>query len=216
MTWAPLPQPRHRWYAAVYDPLLAASGAKYMEPLRASVVGGASGRVLELGCGTGANFAHYDWSKVDSLVATEPDPFMLRRAQTKLGSVAIEPAIRAKVSLLPSPAESLPFDAAAFDCIVSTLVFCSVSDLPRSVAEVYRVLAPGGSLRFVEHVASTGFEAKVQRVIQPIYGWTAAECQLNRHTEDALRTAGFEVQVDSRPRLGPLFPCALGVATKPR
>jgi SAM-dependent methyltransferase len=216
MTSAPLPQPRHRWYAALYDPMLARMGEKHMGPLRTAVVGGAAGKVLELGSGTGANFAFYDWAKVESLIATEPDPFMLQRASAKIGSVATDPTVRAKVSVMPAPAESLPFDDASFDCIVSTLVFCTVGDPARSISEAYRVLKPGGTFRFIEHIASTGFEATLQRDIQPVYGWTAAGCNLNRYTEDTLRSAGFEVRVASRPRLGPLFPCALGVATKPR
>jgi len=210
---APRPQPRHRWYAAIYDPLISKSGEKKLAPIRRFVAGGASGRVLELGCGTGANLAFYDWQKVEALVATDPDPFMLQRAEAKVA--ALDPAVRAKVTLREVPAESLPFEDASFDCIVATLVFCTVADLDRSLAEAYRVLEPGGSLRLAEHVASAGFEARVQRLVQPIYGWIAADCHLNRHTEDAVRAAGFDLEVKDRTSLGPLYPSFVGVATKP-
>ncbi|HLF08753.1 MAG TPA: class I SAM-dependent methyltransferase [Dehalococcoidia bacterium] len=212
MTSAPPPAPRHRWYAAVYDAVISKGGEKKLAPIRAQVAGGASGQVLEVGCGTGANFAFYDWPKVDALVATEPDPFMLARAEAKLR--ALEPAVRSKVRLLEAPAEALPFEDASFDCLVATLVYCTVSDLNRSLAEAHRVLKPGGTLRLAEHVASTGFEASVQRVIQPVYGWFAAGCSLNRHTEDALRSAGFKLDVTQRTSLGPLYPAFVGVATK--
>jgi ubiquinone/menaquinone biosynthesis C-methylase UbiE len=177
------------------------------------VAGGAAGRVLEVGCGTGANLAFYDWQKVEALVATEPDPFMLQRTEAKLA--ALNPAVRAKVMLREAPAESLPFEDASFDCIVSTLVFCTVADPARSFAEAYRLLKPGGTLRLVEHVASSGLEARVQRLVQPVYGWLAAGCQLNRHTESAVQAAGFELVVEARISLGPLVPAFIGVATRP-
>jgi SAM-dependent methyltransferase len=213
MTPAPLPQPRHRWYAAVYDSILSRGSEKKLAPIRKEVAGGAAGRVLEVGCGTGANFAFYDWSKVESLVATEPDPFMISRAYAKLA--LLDDATRARVSLQQAPAEALPFEDSSFDCIVATLVYCTVSDLARSLAEAHRVLRPGGTLRLAEHVASTGFEAGVQGLIQPVYGWLAAGCHLNRHTEDAVRAAGFTLDVTQLTRLGPLYPTVIGVATKP-
>jgi ubiquinone/menaquinone biosynthesis C-methylase UbiE len=122
--------------------------------------------------------------------------------------------MRAKVTLREVPAESLPFEDARFDCVVATLVFCTVADLDRSLAEAYRVLKPGGTMRLAEHVGSAGFEARVQRLVQPVYGWLAAGCQLNRHTEDAVRAAGFELEVEDRTTLGPLYPTFVGVATK--
>jgi ubiquinone/menaquinone biosynthesis C-methylase UbiE len=208
-----LPQPRHRWYAAVYDPILSKGGRRKLEPLRAEVAGGASGRVLEVGCGTGANFPFYDWAKVESLEATEPDPHMLSRAYPKLAD--FDDATRAKVTIRQAPAEALPFADAGFDCVVATLVYCTVKDLDQALKEALRVLKPGGTLRLLEHVASTGFEAVVQRAIQPVYGWTAAGCDLNRHTEDAVRAAGFKLEVPQRTRLGPLYPAFVGIATKP-
>jgi SAM-dependent methyltransferase len=213
MSSAALPRPRHRWYAAIYDPLISKSGEKKLAPIRRFVAGGASGRVLELGCGTGANLAFYDWPKIEALVATEPDPFMLQRAEAKLA--ALDPAVSAKVTLREVPAEALPFEEASFDCIVATLVFCTVADPARSLAEAYRVLKPGGTMRLAEHVASSGFEARVQRLVQPVYGWVAAGCQLDRHTEDAVRAAGFELVVEDRSSLGPLIPTFVGAATKP-
>src|SRR6266511_3464982 len=110
MSSAQLPQPRHRWYAAVYDPLISKSGEKKLAPIRRFVAGKANGRVLELGCGTGANLAYYDWPKIEALVATEHDPVILQRAEGKVAR--LEPAVRAKVTLHEVPSGWLPFEEA--------------------------------------------------------------------------------------------------------
>ena len=72
----------HRWFAATYD-LLMRPGDSVLAPVRQFVAGGASGLVLEVGCGTGANLPYYDWERIESLDATEPDPFMLQRARRR-------------------------------------------------------------------------------------------------------------------------------------
>ncbi|HEY4684460.1 MAG TPA: class I SAM-dependent methyltransferase [Dehalococcoidia bacterium] len=208
---AAAPRPRHRWFAAMYD-VMEKAGEKRMRPLRQRIVGRAAGRVLEVGCGTGANLAFYDWSKVDSLDATEPDVYMLRRAEAKLAALPAE--TRAKVRLQEAPAEALPFGDSEFDTAVATLVFCTVADPGRALAEVRRVLKPGGTLYLLEHVAAEGRAGGVQRFVQPVYGWLAAGCQLSRRTEDAVRAAGFDLAVEERTSFGPLWPALLGVATK--
>ena len=128
--------------------------------------------------------------------------------------VAALPAeVRARVHLSDAPAEVLPFEDATFDCAVVTLVLCSVEDLPRSLSELRRVLKPDGELRLIEHIAADRAWGKVQRVIQPVYGWMSGECRLHRHTEAALRDAGFDVNVMERMKLGvPIFPAFAGTA----
>jgi ubiquinone/menaquinone biosynthesis C-methylase UbiE len=181
-----------------------------MAPYRRFVAGKAMGRVLEIGAGTGANIGFYDWNRVESLDLTEPDPFMLQHAGPKLD--ALPDGVRNKIRLREAPAEALPFDDAAFDCIVATLVFCSVSDLDASLREARRVLKPAGELRLVEHVAASGVWGRVQRLVQPAYGWLAGGCNLSRPTEAALRAAGFELQVNERLKLAPMIPAFTGVA----
>ena len=200
---------RHRWFAAAYE-LMSRVEGKQMRSYRQRVAGGATGRVLELGCGTGLNFEHYDWSRVEIIEATEPDPYMLRRAQARRD--ALPEAVKAKIKLTSAAAERLPFPDESFDSAVVTLVLCTVTDTRRSLAELRRVLKQAGEVRLIEHVRAPGFKGRLQRVIQPLYGWTAAGCQLHRDTERNLVVAGFGLEVIDRPDLGPLWPAFVGIA----
>jgi ubiquinone/menaquinone biosynthesis C-methylase UbiE len=206
-----LPRPRHRWFAALYDKFDRVSESRTRE-LRPRLLRGLSGRVLELGCGTGKNFEYYDWATIDSLDATEPDPFMLRYARQK--HALMDGLARAKVTLTEAPAESLPFEDESFDVVVSCLVLCTVVDPAQSLSEARRVLKNGGELRLLEHVAAEGRWRKVQDAIQPVYGWLSAGCRLDRRTEDLVQAAGFELDIWERPRFSRLHPAIMGVARK--
>jgi ubiquinone/menaquinone biosynthesis C-methylase UbiE len=197
----------------MYD-RMAKTDEKRMGPIRDTVAGGATGRVIEIGCGTGLNFAHYDWSQVERLDATEPDVYMLRRAQARAAALSTE--AQSRLTLHEAPAESLPFPDASFDCAVATLVLCTVRDQQQTLVELLRVLRPGGQLRLVEHVLADGFTAKVQKTLQPVYGWMMAGCHMTRDTASAIREAGFELEITGpRESFGPLWPGFIGVATKP-
>lgn len=202
----------HRWFAAWYDRALCFEGST-MRELRRLATAEVSGRVLELGCGTGLNLDYYDWRRVERLDATEPDPYMLTRARTRTAGMPLQ--VGERVSLHEVPAESLPFADATFDAAVCTLVLCTVQDPPQALRETLRVLKPGASLHLVEHVRGRGLTAGTQKVLQPAWGWCAAGCHLDRDTETALREAGFAVEVRSRFRLGPVLPGIHAVATKP-
>lgn len=199
----------HRWYAALYD-RLARPQDERLTALRRTVAGGAAGRVLEVGCGTGLNFAHYDWSRVRNLEAAEPDPHMRLRAETRLRSLPA--AQRERVRLTGARAESLPFPDQSFDNVVCTLVLCSVQDLEQSIRELRRVITASGELRLLEHVRANGFAAGVQQAVQPVYGWFSAGCRLNRDTKSALVAGGFEVEVLQWTAFGPLLPAFVAVA----
>ena len=205
------PQPRHRWFAALYDRMDRSSDRR-MQALRRRLLGGVSGRVLEIGCGTGNSFEHYDWSQIASVDATEPDPFMLQRAREK--AARLGGAVGAKLTLTEAPAEALPFPEAAFDFVISSLVLCSVADPARALAEIRRVLKPGGELRLLEHVAAEGAWRTVQGAIQAPYGWLSAGCRLDRRTEEAVRDTGFALEVWERVSFSPLHPAVLGVGRK--
>src|SRR5512142_1019590 len=111
---------------------------------RDELVAGLSGRVIEVGAGTGSNFAHYP-ATVEQLVAVEPEPHLRRQAR------AAAARARIPIEVLDGVADRLPADDASFDAAVVSLVLCSVPDQTSALAELYRVLRPGGDLRFYEH-----------------------------------------------------------------
>jgi len=157
-----------------------------LRALRESLLADASGRVLEIGGGTGANLRYYA-DGIESLVVTEPEPAMLRRLQRK----AREEAPLAKV--LRAQAEDLPFDDDSFDTVVSTLVLCGVDDQARALREARRVLRPGGRLLFLEHVRAD--DPDLAR-FQDRVNWLnrlVVDCDCNRATLASIEAEGFTV-----------------------
>ena len=204
MTDSTTPDPGHRWFAAVYD-LMMKPGEKRVGKLRHQLLADLRGDVLEIGAGTGANFEHYPQGV--RVVALEPDPHMLKRAQKRLLELG-----RTDIDVRLAPAEQLPVDAAAFDAVVSTLVLCTVRDQPRALAEIRRVLRPGGEFRFLEHVRGEAFLGRVQDLMQPAWGWFSAGCNVNRRTEPAIRAAGFEIATVEHRKMAPWMPAIVGIA----
>jgi len=201
--------PGHRLFAATYDFLTGPGEQRLLGPVRAEVVRPAIGRVLEVGVGTGANFPYYQPGVVSELFATDPDPFMLKRAERKAGKLALP------INFRLSPAEDLPFPSEAFDTVVVTLVLCSVEDPARALAEIRRVLRPGGILRFIEHVrAEDGFTARFQDVLTPAWRQMVGGCRLNRQTHRDIEAAGFTIEKfrEHRLRGTPLHKLIVGVA----
>lgn len=198
----------HPVFAALYDRFMAA-GEWRVARHRPWVVGEARGRVLEVGAGTGASFPHY--RRARSVVAVEPDPFMRARAARRLAALPGRPAI----SLASGSAEALDFPDGAFDTVVSALVFCTVPDPRRGLAEVRRVLRPGGEFRFIEHVrAEGGLAGGLQDGLTPLWRHVSAGCHLNRRTLDAIRRAGLDIGEVRRDVLPPGIPLVVGVARK--
>src|SRR5881275_885140 len=138
---------RSRIFAATYDRFSAGTEKAGLADMRQRVLGGARGRVLEVGGGTGANLPHYG-SGVESLTITEPEPPMLTRLRRRL----TEEGTRGEV--VQASAEHLPFEDGSFDAVVSTLVLCGVDDQGQALREARRVLKAGGRLVFIEHVRS--------------------------------------------------------------
>jgi ubiquinone/menaquinone biosynthesis C-methylase UbiE len=150
------------------------------------VTGGAGGRVLDLGCGTGRNLPLLEGGRS---VGLDPSFASLRRARRRSpGTVLVQ-----------GSAEALPFRDGVFDTVVSGLVLCSVPDPARGLAEVRRVLRPEGTLRALEHVRSTvPWRARVQDALQPAWTWFAGGCHPNRDTERAIEAAGFAIDSEGR------------------
>jgi ubiquinone/menaquinone biosynthesis C-methylase UbiE len=203
----------HRFFAAIYDWMLAGTEDAGLRDMRAELVGQAEGRTLELGAGTGLNLAHYT-DAVTELVLTEPDPHMAKRLRDRLG--ADTPAT-GSVKVVEATAEELPAEDASFDTVVSTLVLCTVEDPPRAAAELERVLRPGGRLLYLEHVRSDDerLERWQDRLERP-WGWVAGGCHPNRPTATTLAAAGFSVEPEQGrlPKSPPLVrPLIRGTAT---
>lgn len=194
----------HRWFAAWYDRLNRSMERRLLARLRARLVGPLRGQVVEIGAGTGANFPFY--AEGVEVVATEPDPFMLRRAREKATSSA------AHIDPRPGPAERLPFPDGTFDHAVSTLVLCTVSDPVQSLAEIRRVLKPDGRLHFIEHVRADGRVGRVQDVIRPVWRWIGAGCTVNRRTGELIAAAGFTIEQLEREKLPLGIPLLVGTA----
>jgi ubiquinone/menaquinone biosynthesis C-methylase UbiE len=181
-------QEGHKWFASMYDRLIASGEHGYMRRVRREIAGGARGRVLELGAGTGLSFPYYD-NRAERVIATEPDAHMLRRARRRLKYTA------RPIELQQAWAEGLPFRDASFDTVVSTLVMCTVRDPLRALSEVRRVLKLSGELRMYEHVRyDHAFGAFWQDLVTPVWRWLGAGCHPNRDIASRVREAGFEFQ----------------------
>lgn len=199
----------HRWFAASFDLLTARQERGLWSKIRPEVVGQAEGRVLEIGVGTGHSLPYYDWTKVAELIVTDPDPYMLRRADKRVREMGLD----SRVQILPHAAEDLAFEDSSFDTVVSTLVLCTVRDVPLSLSEVKRILRPDGAFRFIEHVRhDDGLRGWVQDVVTPAWRWFAAGCHLNRRTGRWITEAGFDLVELRRLAMAPGIPVLVGVA----
>jgi len=190
----------HKWFAAIYDRMAAPEERRFMSAVREELAGGAQGKVLEIGAGTGLNFPHYR-DDVE-VIATEPDPYMRQRAQRRLAESG------KNIELREASAEELPFDSDSFDTVVGTLVMCSIPHPQRALAEIRRVLKAGGEYRFYEHVRyESAFGALWQDAVLPVWRWFAAGCHPNRNTVRAVKDAGFNItQLEKTKPLPPVPP----------
>jgi ubiquinone/menaquinone biosynthesis C-methylase UbiE len=200
---------RDRVFAAVYDRLSARTEEKLGAELKHKLLASALGRVLEIGVGTGLSFPHYP--EIEELVGVDPSEPMLRRARRRAAELGRD------VTLVEGPAEALPFEDESFDTVVSLAVLCTVDDPSRVLQEIRRVLRPGGSFVFLEHVRSSDPKlAQWQDRLERPWGWIAGGCHPNRRTLEAIERAGFEVVELERedlpdiPRL--VRPNVMGVA----
>jgi len=194
----------HPRFAAFYErQSRGKSEQRFFEPLRRELLEHAHGVVLEVGAGTGLNFALYAPEKITRVEAIEPDNMMLTYARNRL------PLACVPLTVTQAAAEALPFADGTFDCVVATLVFCSVGDPARGLAEIHRVLKPGGTLLLLEHIRSTSrFAARLQDLLVPLTTRLAGNCHWNRDTAQAVKAAGFQIQA-SRLVSGWLLPMLL-------
>ena len=205
----------HKWFARYWNWQLRTETEKIRE-LRKRVAGGARGRVLEIGCGAGANFDHYG-ADASEVIASDPNRYMVEIAgerAKKLGRV---------IEVREASAEALPFGDASFNTVVSTFNMCSIDRPEQGLAEIRRVLISGGEYRFCDHVRSEDNRVLAfwQDALTPIHRRIlGAGCHLNRRTGSLIEAAGFgSVQIEYCKPL-PTVPMAIyrphivGVATR--
>jgi ubiquinone/menaquinone biosynthesis C-methylase UbiE len=188
------PSVSHPLFARVYARVGAAAEAKGGAEHRDEMLDGLSGRVIEVGAGTGLNFRHYP-STVTGVLAVEPEPFLRGIATDEAGRSSVP------IEVVDGVADALPAEDASQDAGVASLVLCSVPDQERALAELFRVIRPRGELRFYEHVRgeSAGF-ARFQRVVDVIHPLMGGGCHASRDTVGAIERAGFVIEAIRRFR----------------
>ncbi len=209
------PSVHHPLFARFYTHVLARNEPAELRAYRDELLAGLSGRVVEVGSGPGANFPHYPPS-VTEVVAVEPEAYLREQ------SVEAAKEVDVRVTVLDGVADALPLEDASCDAAVACLVLCTVPDQARALAELRRVLKPGGELRFFEHVRGktvrmTRWQRLADRTFWPhLFGG----CHTARDTVGAIERAGFAVERHrdlspaSLPSFLPVHPQAIGVARR--
>ncbi len=182
------------------------------------LVAGLSGSVIEIGCGPGGMFRHYPL-EVSTVLAIEPDAYLRELAEQ--AALATSVAGTPLISVVEGRAEALQSADGSVDAVVCSLVLCSVPDLAAALAEIRRVLRPGGELRFYEHVRSSSrIVGLMEDAFTPMWRRVAGGCHPNRDTASAIVRAGFEVDRVRRfgfapVRVSPRVAHIVGVAHVP-
>jgi len=205
----------HPVFARIYTKVAEMAERRGGAEHRRALLAGLSGRVVEVGAGSGANFAHYP-ATVDEVIAVEPESYLRERAQRAAAQAPVS------VSVADGAADHLPGERGSFDAGVAALVLCTVPDQQRALAELFRVIRPGGELRFYEHVVSdTSGQARFQRFADATF-WphVAGGCHMARDTTSAIEDAGFQIHTCERFQFRPAAflppdPHILGTARRP-
>jgi len=183
-----------RWAEGLFDAFMYPLEAVSLNRRRRERMRGVSGTVLEIGAGTGANLKFYRYDQINQLHLSDLKLTTSVRSPHRTNG--------AELIFHELDVQDLPFDDGQFDTVVFSLVFCSVPDPARGLAEVYRVLRPGGVLVFIEHVRpQAGLLRAAVEALNPAWRALNGECNINRDTIGAIRTAGFtidEVRVGGR------------------
>ncbi|GAA1393021.1 class I SAM-dependent methyltransferase [Catellatospora coxensis] len=197
-----------RFYTAVSNRAEAHGGGAH----RAWLLAGLTGAVIEVGAGNGLNFVHYP-PGVSRVLAVEPDD-TLRELALRAARQAPVP-----VEVIAGQADALPLPDDAFDAAVTSLVLCTVPDPAHALAEISRVLRPGGQLRFYEHVRSEKPAlALLQDLAAPLWARLAGGCRPNHDTAAVIAANGFTITSCQRfgfspARFVPRFAHIIGTAS---
>jgi ubiquinone/menaquinone biosynthesis C-methylase UbiE len=205
----------HPVFARVYARMSAQMDEQGAAEFRRVMLEGLAGRVVEVGAGNGRNFAHYP-PAVTEVVAVEPEPTM------RVLALAAAREVKVPIRVVAGTASALPDGGGGYDAAVTSLVLCSVPDQAAALAEIWRVVRPGGELRFLEHVAAeTPGLRRLQRLVDAtLWPRMLGGCHTGRDTAAAIAVAGFTVDRLERFRFpegrlgGPASPHILGRATR--
>ena len=201
----------HPVFAQVYRLVAAAGERGGYGQLRASVLADARGRLLILGLGPGHDLTHLP-PAVTSVVAVEPDPSMRDLARGRVAACPVP------VTVLSADAHDLPLTDGSIDAVLCACVLCSVAQPCRALAELRRVLVPGGQLLLLEHIAAPPghWVGRLQQLLEPIWGRAAGGCSIRRDTKGAVVAAGFDATAVRTamiwPNVPPVAPTVLGTA----
>jgi ubiquinone/menaquinone biosynthesis C-methylase UbiE len=188
--------------ALFYDRLMSRAEEACLKEWRQELLGQVSGEVLEIGAGTGANIGFYPDS-VARLVLAEPDKHMRIQLEAKISNHSLE-----NITIASGTAEQIDAGDESYDYVVASLVCCSLSDPEAGLREIRRVLRPGGSLVFMEHVAAAAGTSRRrwQNIINPFWRRLAGNCHLNRETELTIVKAGFKIRRIERESMRKAIP----------
>jgi ubiquinone/menaquinone biosynthesis C-methylase UbiE len=205
----------NRFTALIYDRVLMGSSQQAgLADKRRETLAKASGDVLEIGAGTGLNLAAYPREGITRLVCTEPNAAMSRQLEARSSDAPVA------VEVIAASAEQLPFADASFDCVTGTLVLCEASSPPVALAEIARVLRPGGRYLFLEHVRSADHDhAQMQDRWAPIWRRVSGGCNCNRDTLATITASPLTVdraEVGRFPKAPQIVkPLLIGSASRP-
>jgi ubiquinone/menaquinone biosynthesis C-methylase UbiE len=174
-------------FAGMYDKFLRRVEEHGLSEKRAEFLAPAYGRTVEIGTGTGLNLPHYP-SAVTELILTEPYPHMVSKLEEKVRDYP------GRVQLTVAGAEKLPFEDGSVDTVAAAMILCTVPDPGPALAEIERVLKPGGQYLFLEHVRNPDPKvAHKQDIIQKGWYWFGNECHCNRPTVQTLQSSSLEI-----------------------
>jgi ubiquinone/menaquinone biosynthesis C-methylase UbiE len=207
----------HPIFARLYARLSAAAERQAQAEHRDRALTGLQGRVIELGAGTGLNFPHYPLA-VGEVSAVEPESYLRKQTQRAAASAPVP------IRVINGHANAIPAEDRSFDAAVALLVLSTVPDPATALQELYRVIRPGGELRFYEYVlADNPALARAQRAADKSGIWplVGGGCHPARDTENAIRNSGFQIESYDRFNFRPspiqliVQPRILGTARKP-
>lgn len=207
-----LPRPL---FARFYTALVSRMEEGGLAALREELLSPLAGRVVEVGCGTGANFQHYP-SSVTAVHAVEPEPHLRQLAR---GAAKVAPV---PITVTPGTGSALPLEDGSVDAAVLCMVLCSVPEPESAIAELVRVLRPGGQLVFLEHHLSRSPAIRRFQKVADATLWprVAGGCHLSRDPVETIRGGGFTIENVRSPEqtgrlAGSVAPHVLGRASRP-